>query len=143
MILADVFERYVKKAPISIMARTMMEVALAPEDLDALFEKQAERQYTRNLLFSTTVDLMGVVVCKSRPSIHAAFQEVKETLPVSLTAVYNRLNGLESTVTGALVRHSADKMAEVIRAMKGGLPPLLPGYRPRIIDGNHLAATER
>lgn len=143
MILSNVFERYVKMAPISVMARTLMEVALAPEDLDALFDQHTDRQYTRSLLFSTMVDLMGVVVSKSRPSIHAAFQEVKETLPVSLTAVYDKLNGLESAVTSALVRHSAAKMAPVIVAMKGQLPPLLPGYRTKIIDGNHLAATQR
>ena len=143
MILSDVFERYVKKSPVSVMARTMMEMALAREDLDGLFEQHTDRQYTRSLLFSTIVDLMGVVVSKSQPSIHAAFQEVRETLPVSLTAVYDKLNGLESTVTSALVRHSADKLASVIVAMKGQLPPLLPGYRARIIDGNHLAATQR
>jgi len=108
-----------------------------------LFEEHADRQYTRSLLFSTMVDLMGVVVSKSRPSIHAAFQEVSETLPVSLAAVYDKLNGLEPQVTSALVRHTADKLAEVIVAMKGGLPPLMPGYRVRILDGNHLAATER
>jgi hypothetical protein len=38
---------------------------------------------------------MGVVVSKSQPSIHAAFQEVRETLPVSLTAVYDKLNGVQ------------------------------------------------
>lgn len=141
--LSNVFERYVEKSPISVMARTMMEVALAPEHLDSLFEEHAERQYTRSLLFSTMVDLMGVVVSKSRPSIHSAFQEVSETLPVSLAAVYAKLNGLEPQVTGALVRHTADKLAEVIVAMKGGLPPLMPGHQVRILDGNHLAATER
>lgn len=31
----------------------------------------------------------------------------------------------------------------VIRQMKGELPPLLPGYRVRILDGNHLAGTQR
>jgi IS4 transposase len=143
MILSDVFERYVKKAPVSVMARTLMEVALAPEDLDALFDQHADRQYTRSLLFSTMVDLMGVVVSKSRPSIHAAFHEVKETLPVSLTAVYDKLNGLEPAITRALVRHSVDRLAGVIVAMKGQLPALVPGYQTRIIDGNHLAATER
>jgi hypothetical protein len=80
MLLANVFERYVDKAPISVMARAMMEVALAPEDLDALFERHAETQNTRKLLFSSVVDLMGVVVSKSQPSVHSAFQEVKETL---------------------------------------------------------------
>lgn len=143
MILSDVFERYVERTPISVMARTMMEVALCSEDLDALFEQCADRQYTRSLLFSSVVDLMGAVVSKSRPSIHAAFQEVRETLPVSLAAVYDKLNGLEPTVTEALVRHSANRLAEVVVAMKGGLPPLLPGYRTKILDGNHLAATQR
>jgi IS4 transposase len=143
MILSNVFDRYVKKSPVSVMARALMEVALAPEDLDALFEKHTDRQYTRSLLFSTMVDLMGVVVSKSQPSIHAAFQEVKDTLPVSLTAVYDKLNGLELAVTSAMVRHSADKLAPVIVAMRGQLSPQLPGYRARIIDGNHLAATER
>jgi len=31
----------------------------------------------------------------------------------------------------------------VIQELGGPLPPLLPGYRTRIIDGNHLAATDR
>jgi len=143
MLLANVFARYVEKAPISVMARTMMEVALAPEDLDALFERHAESQYTRKLLFSSMVDLMGVVVSKSRPSVHSAFQEVKGTLTVSAAAVYEKLNRLETPVTTALVRHTADKLAPIIVSMKGQLPPVLPNYRTRIIDGNHLAATQR
>jgi hypothetical protein len=43
MILSDVFDHYVKKSPVSVMARALMEVALAPEDLDALFEKCGNR----------------------------------------------------------------------------------------------------
>jgi hypothetical protein len=30
----------------------------------------------------------------------------------------------------------------VIRALRASLPPLLPGYRVKFLDGNHLAATE-
>jgi hypothetical protein len=143
MILSDVFERYVKKSPISVMARAMMEVALAPDELDALFEQHADRQYTKKLMFSSMVDLMGVVVSKSRPSIHAAYQEVAEALPVSITAVYDKLNGLEPSITRALAHHSAARLAPIVVAMKGQLPPLVPGFRARIIDGNHLASTER
>lgn len=142
MILSDVFERYVKKSPISVMARSLMEVALAPDELDALFQQHADKQYTKSLMFSSVVDLMGVVVSKSRPSIHAAYQEVAETLPVSITAVYDKLNGLEPAITGALVHHSADRLAPIVVSMEGQLPALVPGYRARIIDGNHLAATE-
>jgi hypothetical protein len=62
---------------------------------------------------------------------------------VSITSVYNKLNGLEPTVTAALVSHTADRLKPVIVAMGGQKPPLVAGYRVRILDGNHLAATER
>jgi hypothetical protein len=120
-----------------------MEHALATEQIDALFDKHAERQYTRDLLFSSVVDVMGLVVSKIQPSIHAAFQSVKETLPVSITALYDKLNSVEPGVTSALVSHTAERLAPVIVSMHGQLPCLLPGYRVRIIDGNHLAATQR
>jgi hypothetical protein len=120
-----------------------MEHALAPEALDALFEEHTDMQYTRELLFSSVVDLMGVVVSKVAPSVHAAYQSVAETLPVSITSVYNKLNNMEADVTGALVRHTAERLAPVIMAMGGTMPDLLCGYRVRILDGNHLAATER
>jgi IS4 transposase len=143
MILADVFERFVEKTPVSVMARAAMEHALAPDALDALFEEQTDKQYTRELLFSSVVDLMGVVVGKVAPSVHAAYQAVAETLPVSITSVYNKLNSMEPAVTSALVHHTAERLAPVIEAMGGRMPELLPGYRVRILDGNHLAATER
>jgi hypothetical protein len=51
-LLADVFERFVKKSSISVMARATMEHALTDQALDALFREHADRQYTRELLFS-------------------------------------------------------------------------------------------
>ncbi len=59
MILSPLFERYIERAPISVMARALMEAALIPEELNALFEQAADRQYTRTLLFSAMVDLMS------------------------------------------------------------------------------------
>jgi hypothetical protein len=143
MYLAQVFERFAEKRPVSVMARAAMEHAMAPAALDELFTKHAERQYVRELLFSSVVDLMGVVVCKIEPSLHAAYQAVADTLPVSVTSVYNKLNGIEPPISCALVHHTADRLGNVIRAMGGQMPDLLPGYRVRILDGNHLAATER
>lgn len=143
MLLSKVLDRFVEKTPVSVMARAAMEHALAPEALDELFEKHADKQYTRELLFSSMVDLMGVVVSKVAPSVHAAYQAVAETLPVSLASIYNKLNNLEPSVTSALVRHTAERLAPVIDTMGGQMPALLPGYRVRILDGNHLAATER
>lgn len=143
MLLSEIFERFVKKSPISVMARATMEHALTAGALDTLFSQHADQQYTRELLFSSVVDLMGVVVSKIQPSIHAAFQAVAGTLPVSITSVYNKLNGVEPSVTGALVRHTAARLEPVVAATGGELPALIPNYRVRMIDGNHLAATER
>lgn len=140
---SKVFDRFVAKTPVSVLVRSAMEYALAPDALDALFSEHAERQYTRDLLFSSVVDLMGVVVGRIEPSIHAAYQQVADTLPVTLTAVYDKLNGMEPAVTAGLVRHTAERLGEVVQQMNGQLPEILPGYRVRIIDGNHLAATER
>jgi len=143
MIFSKLFDRFANKTPVSVIARATMEHALAPEALDALFAEHAESQYTRELVFSSVVDLMGVVVAKIEPSVHAAYQEVADSLPVSITSVYNKLNGLEPSVTSALVRHTGGRLAAVVDQMGGRVPELLPGYRVRIIDGNHLAATER
>lgn len=143
MFLSEIFERFVKKSPISVMARAAMEHALTANALDTLFAQHADQQYTRELLFSSIVDLMGVVVSKIQPSVHAAFQAVADTLPVSITSIYNKLNGVEPCVTGALVRHTSARLEPVVAATGGQLPALIPNYRVRILDGNHLAATER
>jgi len=125
------------------MARATIEHALPPEALDALFDRYAERQYTRELLFSSVVELMGVVVSKIQPSVHAAYKAVKSTLPVTITALYDKLNLLEPAVTSALISHTAQRLESVVRTMHGEMPALLPGFRVRIIDGSHLAATQR
>ena len=143
MLLSGIFERFVQKSPISVMARATMEHALSADALDELFDQTADRQYTRELLFSTVVELMSVVVGKIQPSVHAACQAVSGTLPVAITSIYNKLNNVEPEITGALVRHTAARLTPVVVASGGQLAPLVPNYRVRIIDGSHLAATER
>jgi hypothetical protein len=143
MIMAKLFERFVEETPMAVMARATIEHALPSEELDALFDKHAEHQYTRELVFSAVVDLMGVVVGKIQPSVRAAYKAVQGTLPVTLTALYDKLNHLEPVVSGALVSHTAQRLESVVRAMHGEIPALLPGFRVRIIDGSHLAATQR
>jgi IS4 transposase len=110
--------------------------------VDALFEQHAENQYTRELLFSQIVDLMGQVVCGIYPSANAAYQKQRERFTVSRTAVYDKLNGVEPQVSAALTRQTAAGLSEVIRELGGALPDLLPGYRVKILDGNCLAKSE-
>jgi IS4 transposase len=142
MLLGEVFEQFAREAPVSVMVRATLENALNPRVLDQLFEDTAQRQYTRTLLFSSIVDLMSTVVCRIRPSINAAYKKHASLLGVTRKAVYDKLDRLEPEVAAALVRHTATTLEPVITAMGGDLPPWLPGYRIKIVDGNHLASTE-
>src|ERR1700758_2911568 len=142
MILSDVFERFAQDAPLSVMAQGVMENALNPQILDQLFEDVAAKNFTHKLLFSTIVDLMSGVVCRIRPSIHAAFQARAETVGATIDAVYDKLDGTESTVSAAPVHATAARLAPVIDAMKGARPDWLPGYRARILDGNESSDAE-
>ena len=65
-----------------------------------------------------------------------------ETLGVSLRAVYDKLQHLEPGLSAELVRHTARSLGPVITAMSGERAAWLPGYRVKILDGNHLAGTE-
>ena len=143
MLLSSILDRFVKRAPIRVMVRAALEYALDPAALDALFRDTAELQHEKTLLFSSVVDLMGLVVARVQPSLNAAYQAVSDTLPVSLTSVYNKINGTEPAVSAALVAHSAARLRPVLDAMVSGLEPWLPGYRVRVLDGNHLTSTER
>jgi Transposase DDE domain len=143
MILDAVLDKFIRQSPVTVMMRAVMENVFAPAAIDEIFDRVTERQYVRELLFSSVVDLVGLVVGKVHPSIHAAYQRVKTTLPVSLTSVYNKINATEPAVIAELVRHTAERMGSVIDEMGAPLPALIPGYRVRILDGNHLAATER
>jgi IS4 transposase len=142
VIHSEVFERFTHGDTIPVMAQALMENALNPRVLDQLFEDVAERQYTRELLFSSIVELMSVVVCGIRPSINAAYAKNAVPIRASLTALYRKIERIETPIGSAMVRTSAARLAAVITAMGSGVAPFLPGYRTKILDGNHLAKTE-
>jgi DDE family transposase len=142
MLLNKVFEPFIKEKPICVMARAVLQRILDPQSIDQLFTRTAQRQYTHELLFSALVDLMSRVVLGQEPSVHAAYRTLEDRLPVSDQSIYNKLQHVELGVSAALVHESARRVAPVIGALRASLPPLLPGYRVKFLDGNHLAATE-
>lgn len=143
MIFGAMFDQFVNQSPLSVMARATIENALSAEALDALFERTAERGYTRDLLFSTTVDLMSLVVAGKAPHVQAAYKQMHERVPVTLKCVYEKLQNIETDASAALVHHVAGRCQGLITALGGACQSLLPGYRVRIVDGNHLAATQK
>ena len=142
MVLSNVFERFVKSSPVAVMARALMERALEPSVVDALFRKEAQQQYEKELLFSSLVELMALVVCGMHGTVRIAYLAMREQLPVTLTALYAKLNRVEVGTCQALVADSAQRLRPVIEAL--GTPGAwLPGHRIKVLDGNHIASTER
>jgi hypothetical protein len=137
------FEAFLKDAPLCVMTRLSLESLFRPERLDALFRGAADQQYEKELLFSQVVELMMSVVLRIEPSLHAAYRKRREALPVSDQAIYDKLRCMELGVSAALVADSALQIATVIDLLGARRPAWLPGYRVRVIDGNHLAASER
>ena len=140
--LGDVCERFVEKSPISVMVRATLERVLGADRLDLWYERIAEKQYTRELLFSTVYDLMSQVVFCVQPSVRAAYLAHAADVGTSLVSVYNTLNGLETRTSAALVRYSAREFAPLIAHMGGERAPWLAGYRVKLVDGHWLEARE-
>ena len=137
------FDAFIEKAPLCVMARLTLESLFDDDRLNQLFESTAQRQYHRQLFFSQIVELMMSVVLRADKSVLAAFRKRADRLGVSDEAVYQKLQCQELSISEALVKDSAERLTPVIAALGACHQPLLPGYRVRILDGNHLQASER
>src|SRR4051794_15338954 len=142
MLLDAIVQRFVERSPMAVAVRGAFEYALDPMHPDALFVRVVGHRDDRELLFSTCVDLMATVVCRVKPSVHAAYQ-ADDHITVNVTAVYARLARVPAAAGRNLVRHTADRLGAVIRAMGGAAPDPLAGYRVKVLDGNHLGKTQR
>ena len=60
-IWTSVLEQFERHAPASVMARVALEHALPSEWIDMVFEEHRQRQYSRELLFSTVIELVTLV----------------------------------------------------------------------------------
>ena len=137
----SVFDIFVRKSPITVMARGMVERVFSPKQLDEWFEKTADVQYTRQLMFSSVFDIMSQVVCGFSKSVHRAFKAARENIGVSITSLYNKLNGIEPHTSAELVRYAAGQIRPLIEKLGGAQRPLIPGLRVKLLDGNCIGAT--
>lgn len=140
--LKEIFQSFAEQSPVSVMARAVLERLLSPEWIDEVFERTAEGQYTRELLFSAVFSLMARVVFRQAPSVRAAYLSQAKEITVSLTSVYNKINGVTPQTAAGVVRESGRACAQAIDEMDGRQEAWLKGYPVRIVDGNCLAATE-
>jgi len=127
--LSDIFKPFIEGSPLSVMMRGLVERLLNPDQIDQWFKQFAQEQYTRALLFSSVVSLMLEVVCGSRKSVNAAYQAMEEAIPVSIQAVYDKLQGVEPAVAAELVRYTAREGQAIMMALEAARPG---GPRPAV-----------
>ncbi len=100
-----------QRAPAAVMTRLALDRALPAAWIDEVFEQNRRRQYPRELLFSSVVELMTLVTLGLRPSLHAAARKMADRLPVSLAALYAKVKRTEPGLLRARVRGSAERLA--------------------------------
>lgn len=139
--LEGLLARFEAHTPVTVMARVALEHAINGPWVDEVFETHRQRQYPRELLFSTVVDLMSLVSLGLSPSLHAAAKKAPQ-LPVSVAALYDKIKRTEPAILRAMVQGAAQRLQPVAEAL---LPheSSLPGWQVRILDGNHLPASEK
>ena len=140
MVMDEVMARFAERAPVPVMARLAVQRALDRNWIDAVFEGHRQSQYTRELLFSSVVEIMSVVAMGLRPSLHAAAKAYAK-LPVSFTALYDKINHTDPSVIRALVQGSGERLGRVLHSMQPTRKATVEGYRLRIVG--QPSASER
>ena len=136
--LKALFDPFIEKSPVTVMARGMMERILNPGQIDEWFDSTAESQYTKDLLFSSVFGIMTEVVLGTRKSVNAAYKAAQEEIGVSVSAVYQKLNGIEPETAAGLVGYASAEAAAIMEKTGGAAPSPLPGLRLKLLDGNCL-----
>lgn len=142
MLLDPIFRTFVEQRPFCVMVRATLERMLAAESIDALFREHAQRQYERDLLFSSVVEVMAQVVLQVEPTVLAAYRACQDRLPVSDQSLYNKLQAVEPRVSQALVRHSYREAAGVLEALRVRPRTWVAKLNVKVLDGNLFSATE-
>lgn len=107
---------------------TFGEIPLSPKTERAIWTKCKGSVHSGTLIFNGgRFDEPGRL---RHSSIRAccALTAAAEEIGVSVTSVYNKLNGIEPLISAELVRETAGQMEATIRHLKATLPDWLPGY---------------
>ncbi|WP_029629849.1 hypothetical protein [Zavarzinella formosa] len=73
MLFDATFENYLSRRPAAVMVRAAFEHAFAPDDLNDLFERTCQTQYTRQITFGTVVSVLEAVAFRRHPSVRSSF----------------------------------------------------------------------
>lgn len=140
--IVDVIKRFSKEAPVAMLFRGLFARVFSDERMDQVFRDYKERQIESPVVFSSLIHLLTPVVSGGKPSVHASYQEREEQLGVSKQAIYDKLQGVEPAVSGAMVKVPVAELTQVLTKAKATKPDPVSGYHTFVIDGKRLDGTE-
>ena len=137
-----VFQAFATQRPVAVMAQMTLRHLLDEEALNEVFREHAQSQREDIIPFPALTQMLASVVLGQEKSVNAAMKKMQAQLGASAQAVYGKLQRVESTTARGLVRYAYARVEAARQAF--GIRPRgdLAGYQTRILDGNHLAATE-
>ena len=134
-----VLQRFIFARPLAVMTRMIVGEVL-DDGLEAVFKQHRERNYTREMLFTTLCRSIADVVLEFCPSPNQAYLKHKEELRISNNAFYNKLKNVNLLLSRAVVQHSYRTCRAMLEQMEVPRWTYLKGYQTKIIDGNSISA---
>lgn len=133
---------FLRKCPFAVLTQAAIRGVVADE-FDDIFEEHRSQQYKRTMPFSAMATAVADVVLRFAENFRQAYRKHEESLLVSLTSFYNKINATELQISEAIVARSAQRATKVQDQL--GFEPwqVLEGYNVYALDGNHLQEAEK
>jgi IS4 transposase len=136
------FRVFAMERPVATMAQLALRHLLDDSILNRVFEEHAEGQREVIVRFAALTQMMASVVLNQESSVNAAIQKMHEKLGASHQAVYGKLQRVETSTSRGLVTDSFQRVVAIQKEFGCLGRRDIAGYETRILDGNHLAASE-
>ena len=136
----QLIRKMAQKAPAATMFRALFERVFSEDSLEQIFRDHRQAQLESTILFSHLVGMLTGVVTGASKSVHASHQASE--YPYSRQALYDKLRGVESPVSSALLRVSTHELLKVRSTFKMTRKDVIPGFHTYVIDGKSYNATE-
>lgn len=138
---SEIINKFANNTPITLMVHLLLTRLLDNASIDKWFETIRGTQYTKNILFSSVLNIMLQVVCRTRASVHSAYIN-STNVGGTIVALYDKLKCTELSTSRELVRYIATQAESIITSINGRNKPILENYRVKFLDGNCIEATE-
>lgn len=138
--IAKLIQQMADKAPAATLFRGLLERTLDDAGMDEIFKEHRQCQVESTILFSHLVKMLAPVITRASKSVNAAHQAAEHDY--SRQALYDKLKGVETPVSSALLRVSTERLLKIRKSVKATQPDVIKGFHTFVIDGKTYNATE-